>query len=46
MRIGVFTALYGRSSFEEALDRAVAAGVTAVEIGSGGIVGSASLPGG
>jgi sugar phosphate isomerase/epimerase len=44
MRIGVFTALYGKSSFEEALDRAVAAGVTAVEIGSGGIVGSPHCP--
>ena len=44
MRIGVFTALYGKSSFEEALDRAVVAGVTAVEIGSGGIVGSPHCP--
>jgi sugar phosphate isomerase/epimerase len=44
MRIGVFTALYGKSSFEEALDRAVAAGVTAVEIGSGGIVGQPHCP--
>ena len=44
MRIGVFTALYGKSSFEEALDRAVAAGVTAVEIGSGGLPGAPHCP--
>jgi sugar phosphate isomerase/epimerase len=36
MRIGVFTALWGDLSFEEALDKAVAAGVSAVEIGTGG----------
>ena len=30
MRIGVFTALWGNLSFEEALDKAVAAGVSAV----------------
>ncbi|MEZ4515662.1 MAG: sugar phosphate isomerase/epimerase [Chloroflexota bacterium] len=40
MRIGVFTALYQQFAFEEALDKAVAAGVTAVEIGAGGYPGS------
>ncbi|MFW6182364.1 MAG: sugar phosphate isomerase/epimerase family protein [Chloroflexota bacterium] len=40
MRIGMFTALCGDLSFEEALDRAVDAGVTAVEIGAGGYPGS------
>ncbi len=36
MRIGVFTALFQADPFEAALDRAAAAGVTAVEIGVGG----------
>lgn len=40
MRIGVFTALYQGLPFEEALDRAVAAGVSAVEIGAGGYGGT------
>ena len=40
MRIGVFTALYKGLPFEEALDRAVAAGVSAVEIGAGGYGGT------
>ena len=40
MRIGVFTALFQNLPFEEALDKAVAAGVTAVEIGAGGYPGS------
>ena len=40
MRIGVFTALFQQFAFEEALDKAVAAGVTAVEIGVGGYPGS------
>jgi sugar phosphate isomerase/epimerase len=44
MRIGVFTALFGNLSFEEALDKAVAAGVTAVEIGAGGYPGSPHCP--
>jgi sugar phosphate isomerase/epimerase len=44
MRIGVFTALWGNLSFEEALDKAVAAGVTAVEIGAGGYPGSPHCP--
>ena len=44
MRIGVFTALWGNLSFEEALDKAVAAGVSAVEIGSGGLPGSPHCP--
>ena len=40
MRIGVFTALFQQYALEEALDKAVAAGVTAVEIGVGGYPGS------
>jgi sugar phosphate isomerase/epimerase len=44
MRIGVFTALWGNLSFEEALDKAVAAGVSAVEIGSGGYPGHPHCP--
>ncbi len=44
MRIGVFTALFGNLSFEEALDRAVKAGVTAVEIGAGGYPGRPHCP--
>ncbi len=44
MRIGVFTALFGNYPFEEALDRAVACGVTAVEIGAGGLPGAPHCP--
>ncbi|MEZ4589833.1 MAG: sugar phosphate isomerase/epimerase [Chloroflexota bacterium] len=44
MRIGVFTALFQNLPFEEALDKAVAAGVTAVEIGAGGYPGSQHCP--
>ncbi len=44
MRIGVFTALFQDRPFEEALDRAVAAGVSAVEIGAGGYPGSQHCP--
>ncbi len=44
MRIGVFTALFQNFPFEEALDKAAAAGVTAVEIGAGGYPGSQHCP--
>jgi sugar phosphate isomerase/epimerase len=44
MRIGVFTALFQNLPFEKALDRAVAAGVTAVEIGAGGYAGNYHCP--
>jgi len=44
MRIGVFTALWAKHSFEEALDKAQAAGVSAVEIGVGGHPGSEHCP--
>jgi sugar phosphate isomerase/epimerase len=44
MRIGVLTALFQNLPFEEALDRCVGAGVTAVEIGSGGYPGSQHCP--
>ena len=44
MRIGVLTVLFKDLPFEEALDKAVAAGVTAVEIGAGGYPGSEHCP--
>ncbi len=44
MRIGVFTALFQNFPFEEALDKAIAAGVTAVEIGAGGYPGNQHCP--
>ena len=44
MRIGIFTALFGNLPFEEALDKVVAAGISAVEIGSGGLPGSPHCP--
>ena len=44
MRIGVFATIFQKLPFEEALDHAVAAGVTAVEIGSGGLVGHPHCP--
>ena len=37
MQIGVFTVLFKNLPFEEALDKAVAAGCDCVEIGAGGI---------
>jgi len=44
MRIGVFSVLFQDLPFEEALDRVVAAGVSAVEIGTGGYPGSHHCP--
>jgi len=44
MRIGIFTALFGNLSFEAALDKVVAAGISAVEIGSGGLPGNPHCP--
>lgn len=44
MRIGVFSALFQNLPLEEALDKIVAAGATAVEIGSGGYPGSQHCP--
>ena len=44
MRIGVFTVLFQDLTFEAALDKALAAGVTAVEIGSGGYPGNHHCP--
>jgi sugar phosphate isomerase/epimerase len=44
MRIGVFTALFQNLPFEKALDKAAAAGVTAVEIGAGGYPGTYHCP--
>lgn len=40
MRIGVLTVLYQQFDFEDALGKAAAAGVSAVEIGAGGYPGS------
>ena len=44
MKIGVFTALWANDSFEVALDKAKAAGASAVEIGVGGYPGSEHCP--
>jgi sugar phosphate isomerase/epimerase len=44
MHIGVFTCLFQKLPFEEALDKALAAGVTAVEIGCGGYPGGHHCP--
>jgi sugar phosphate isomerase/epimerase len=44
MRIGVFTVLFQDLPFEEMLDRVVAHGLTAVEIGTGGYPGSHHCP--
>jgi sugar phosphate isomerase/epimerase len=44
MRIGVFTVLFQSLPFEKALDKAVSAGVSAVEIGAGGYPGSHHCP--
>ncbi len=44
MRIGVITVLFQDMLFEEALDRVLNAGVSAVEIGSGGYPGSHHCP--
>ena len=44
MKLGVFTVLFSDESFEEMLDRVVAAGLQAVEIGTGGYPGNAHCP--
>ena len=44
MKIGVFTALWGNLSFEDALDKAAAFGVESVEIGAGGYPGDPHCP--
>jgi len=44
MEIGVFTSLWADLSFEEALDKAVDFGLTAVEIGAGGYPGQPHCP--
>lgn len=41
MKLGVFTVLFGKLSFEEMLDTVKAAGLDAVEIGTGGYPGDA-----
>ena len=40
MRIGVFSVIFQKVTFEQALDNIVAAGASAVEIGTGGLPGS------
>src|SRR5512145_3109647 len=40
MRIGVFSVIFGSLSYEEALDKILSFGATAVEIGTGGYPGS------
>ncbi|MGO9312902.1 MAG: sugar phosphate isomerase/epimerase family protein [Syntrophobacteraceae bacterium] len=44
MRIGVFTVLLQDMPFKKALDRIVAAGISAVEIGTGGYPGNRHCP--
>jgi len=44
MRIGVFSVLFQDLPFEQALDKLVEAGATAVEVGSGGYPGSHHCP--
>lgn len=44
MRIGVLIALYGNLPFEEALDKVVTVGASAVEIGTGGYPGNPHCP--
>jgi sugar phosphate isomerase/epimerase len=44
MRIGVFSVLFQDMGFEKALDRIVSAGISAVEIGTGGYPGSHHCP--
>lgn len=44
MQIGVFTVLWGNLPFEEALDKAVKFGLSAVEIGAGGYPGDSHCP--
>lgn len=44
MRIGVFTVLFNQFPLEEALDRIAATGVTAVEIGTGGLINPVHCP--
>ena len=41
MKLGVFTVLYGRLPFEEALDKLAGMGVEAVEVGTGNYPGDA-----
>lgn len=43
LKLGIFLVLFGRKSLEEALDTAKAAGVQAVEIGTGGFPGTAHV---
>ncbi len=43
LKLGIFLVLFGRQSLEEALDTVKAAGVQAVEIGTGGFPGTAHV---
>lgn len=44
MKLGIFTVLFAQKSFEEMLDYVAAAGVKAVEIGTGGYPGNHHCP--
>ena len=44
MELGLFTVLFQNLPFEQALDRAMASGVSAVEIGTGGYPGNHHCP--
>ncbi|HET6485050.1 MAG TPA: sugar phosphate isomerase/epimerase, partial [Spirochaetia bacterium] len=44
MRIGVFSVLFQDQPFEKAMDKVAAAGLTAVEIGTGGYPGNHHCP--
>ena len=44
MKLGVFTVLFAQKSFEDMLDYVAAAGLQAVEIGTGGYPGNNHCP--
>ena len=44
MKLGVFTVLFAQKSFEDMLDYVAAAGLKAVEIGTGGYPGHSHCP--
>ena len=44
MKLGVFTVLFAQKSFEDMLDHVAAAGLQAVEIGTGGYPGNNHCP--
>ena len=44
MRIGVFSVIFQQHPFEQALDKILSHGATAVEIGTGGLPGAHHCP--